>query len=286
MNSIDANKRSLAERVNLEPISPVFQTGLIVVGNVVIFGSVLAGMRLGGFRDKSLPEAFWIAEAIIVGVGAVTAWPEDAARLWFTIAQKNYDPSTRMAALTKARDRLQGYVVYVLTATGLFALAQLVNHTGGIAASPFLPFLTAPALFGPFVAKGGKAVFTIVVVIAGVLVGLTELTGQFPASNPPMEPSAWLVAGVSLILVVGAGCISATRLERERELIDVINELRTTAAALEGGAPRDARLIGVASTLRAILADLEQAPREGFGSGSALDPPNSAHADPERLSED
>jgi hypothetical protein len=238
MSSIAGSGSPLEGRLNVAPITPVFQTGVIVAGNVVITCAVIAGLRWGNFKDSNLPAWFIVPELIAITVGILTAFSEHLESWLIALGRGPYKPSRPMKKWLDRRDNVQRYIVYFLSILVVIALAALVLETGNISASPFVPFLTAPALFGPFVAKGRGPVVGLVGVVALtiIILGVNQETkgvmsckpGQClkaerlhpgaAGANAPDVPATWLYGGVSLILIVVAGGISAARLHREGQL--------------------------------------------------------------------
>lgn len=217
------------------PVNPLFQVQLIVAGNLVIAASVVTGILVGKFANPTIPPGFWVPEVVIVLIGVAIAFTNVPEHISAWAAQTKYTPSKGIVRWEKRRAPALPVLVYVFSGVALFALAALVDDTGGVVASPFVPFLTTPALFGPFVAKRKSAAFFIVVVVAVVVFGLTLqvhtkpttrcLTTECAASalkaehNAPAAPSQWLYSSVTGIVLLVAGAIGALRLGREEKLL-------------------------------------------------------------------
>lgn len=135
----------------------------------------------------------------------------------------------------------------------LLAFIALVWQTGLGIESPYIPLVTIPAVFGPFVARSGDTVKVLVVVVGLALGAITvwapecrgsycEKTERIAATAAPghaqsgtaesttfevPKPHRVVYAAVSWLLIVLAGIISSGRLARERELLEENEELRS-----------------------------------------------------------
>jgi hypothetical protein len=230
-----ASSEGKAAAISLVPVDPLFQVRLIVVGNGVILLSVWLAIEYGKFANRTLPGSFWIPELAIVLVGALVAFTEFGPRVAAWSGRTDYKDSPSMLHWMSVREPALGPLVYVFTAVAVFALAQLVQHTGGVIGSPFLPFLTTPALFGPFVAKDKRTVGLIIMLVVGIVVFLTTkghtttinrcAGSNCKAGSASAEthsafnmPSKWVYSGVTIVVLLVAGGISTSRLAREQEL--------------------------------------------------------------------
>lgn len=235
MNAHSSDGRDGPDGVALTPVDPLFQVQLIVVGNIVILVAALIALEEGHFKDHSIPASFLIPELCIIALGCAAAYTNLGGRLLAWLGRMSYEPSEGMRRWMRSREPLLRVLVFAFTAVAVFALVRLVEHTGGIVSSPFVPFLTTPALFGPFVAKRKEAVMLIVVAVAVVVLVLTakdhtkamarcptpgckQTVADQAADNAPAAPAQWLYSSVTLIVVFAAGGISAARLGRERKL--------------------------------------------------------------------
>jgi len=279
MSSIAGSGSPLEGRLNVAPITPVFQTGVIVAGNVVITLAVIAGLRWGHFKDSNLPAVFIVPELFAIAVGILTAFPEHIESWIIALGRGPYKPSGVMQKWLDKRDNAQRYIVYLLSLLVVIALAALVLETGNISASPFVPFLTAPALFGPFVAKGWGPVVALVgaVALTIIVLGFNQettkgasckpsqcLRAERPHSgaagaNDPDIPATWLYGGVSLILISVAGGISAARLHREGQLE---KELIRLLVSSDGDGNADGAIAPAAMESN-VRSDVEPGPEVG-----------------------
>jgi MFS family permease len=252
-NSLDPSTQPSAPKPTThpkEPITPVFQTGVIVGGNAAITIVAFLGLKYGEFADHSVPWLFWVSEVIVITVGVLTAFPERISDVWATLGLQPDDRqySKPLQHWLLARGKIQPIIVYVLSVLVVVAVIALTVDTGGIVGSPFVPFLTAPALFGPFVAKRASAVGWLVAVVAITLAALGATQPKEMAyvcttraacktapmvtivarrANAPEGSANWLYAGVAITLIVVAGSISRARLRRERTLEERLNALLT-----------------------------------------------------------
>jgi hypothetical protein len=138
----------------------------------VIGTSVVIGILVGKFAKQTIPACFWIPEAFIVFVGGILVFAEFAGPISAWLAQARYTPSQGLTKWQRKRAPALPFLVYVFSGVAVFALASLVEDTGGVVTSLFVSFLTTPALFGPFVAKDKRRAFLIVAIVALVLIEL------------------------------------------------------------------------------------------------------------------
>jgi hypothetical protein len=214
--------------VGVMPVNPLFQVRLIVAGNLVIGASVVVGILVGKFAQATtIPARFWIPEALIVFVGGIVVFADFTGPISAWLAQTRYDtPSPGIVKWQQKRAPALPFLVYVFSGVAVFALASLVEDTGGVVKSPFVPFLTTPALFGPFVAKDKRRAFLIVVIVALVVIGLMLKLHT--------ATSQWLYTCVTVVVLIVAGAIGALRLSREEKLLKWINERSASTSGASG----------------------------------------------------
>lgn len=94
--------------------------------------------------------------------------------------------------------------VFALTGLYIFVLWRLGEETGGVV-SPFAPFLTAPALFAPFVTRNWKTIIGLSLLVT-VAIGFSEKTSTFQLDG------LWPYKGSAAVMVLLAGTLTALRM--------------------------------------------------------------------------
>jgi hypothetical protein len=231
MGTNEPGRPAAATRFTQTPITPVFQTGVIVVGNGVILGAVVWGMKHGFAHARPIPRLFLKLEILVLGVGLLTAFPEHP-RSWLydLVRRTKKDPEGLLGWWLEHRPNIQRYVVYGLSAAVLAALISLVLDTGGVIESPYVPFLTAPALFGPLVARRGRAVLLLVVVVAVAILILGLRVHAVNGVSRSNLPKPWVYWSTAIILIATSGGISAARLDREGLMEEYIRDIELELA--------------------------------------------------------
>lgn len=255
-------RRFRAAARDTEPVDPrekeeraVSQTRILVLAATFLFIMVLVLLSYGYEEPRTVPAAFWVPCLVVVVVGTLAAygevlWKALIVDAWGSLVGKNkqdYRPGRVQSAWLKRRPDLLPGFVYGLTALILFAFTALIWKTGLGIESPWVPLVTAPAVFGPFVARRGGTVVALVVVVTLFLVALTFVVPGEPCDgclaepvpqrpleqlSPPElrrfhqeletwqanrpKPYVYLIVGFAFLML--GGLISAGRMTREREM--------------------------------------------------------------------
>jgi hypothetical protein len=91
-----------------------------------------------------------------------------------------------------------------LTLLNIFVLWRLAEETGGVI-SPFAPFLTAPAVFAPFVTKNWKTIIALSLLVT-LAIGLSDKTDTLSLEG------IWPYKGTAAVMVLLAGVLTALRM--------------------------------------------------------------------------
>lgn len=94
--------------------------------------------------------------------------------------------------------------VIALTVLYVFVLWRLSEETGGVV-SPFAPFLTAPALFAPFVTRNGATILILSIFVT-LAIFVSSKTGTLGID------STWPYKGTAGVMVLLAGVLTALRM--------------------------------------------------------------------------
>lgn len=265
----------------------VFQTEVIVWGNVAIALAVL-GAWLAGYRERpSFPWVFFALELVVIVVGAVSVYAENFARAavdrWKRLGTGD-PPSVGDAARGSWRERrplAQRNVVFVLAGLVMLSLTLLVFQTGLGIESPFVPLAAAPAVFGPFVARERPVVLALALMVSALLAGIWELAPQSPcgweecgaAEREARRPRPIVYLAVTVTLLAITALIAAERLRREQELRDEIRRMR--APDVESGVPERRQAEAVADE-NAEPSDATPADDQTESDSPERGPPNGA----------
>lgn len=250
----------------------VFQTRVLMFAAGLIGIVVWASLKVGYGIELDLPPVFAVLIVVVLALGGVTTFPEHVARGWSELGGRaDYQIGMVVGWWAARRARAQRWIVFLLSGLLLAAFVVLVWQTGLAIESPYIPLVTAPAVFGPFIARNRETVIALVLVVALALGAITELApddacpgqgcapiardastggaagrGEEPTDldAASFEPRPGVYLGVAVTLLVLAGLISARRLQREQELVRENEGLR---AAIEefggstGASPPDDR---------------------------------------------
>jgi hypothetical protein len=163
----------------------------VLVGTAFVLVLVVALLLKTGYEDPpDLPGSFLYTCIGVIFVGGATGFAEQ----WMALAWSLYKganggpPKEWDTALKKFRERFQPYLVYLLTAGNLCAFTSLVWNTGLSIESPFIPLVTAPAVFGPFVARKVATIIALLVIVGIVLCGITWLLPREPCDGCLTRP--------------------------------------------------------------------------------------------------
>lgn len=151
---------------------------------------------------------------------------------------------------------VQHWLVYALTAILVFGFVALVWNTGLAIESPYVGFVTAPAVFGPFVTRRGRMVLALVLLAVAMMAAIawlfpmapcghclktvTDVRGanavkikaelaQWQQHRP--NPAVYFLSGIGVLTL--AGGISAARRRAEGKLVRKVRQLQDENRALQ-----------------------------------------------------
>lgn len=182
-----------------DPADPGDLLLTIATANVVMLGGIVISLAFGYGHSQlnEMPATFWIVFAAVIGIGAI-------ASLSGVIAGKLLRLFLGINVTLNLPKGLLKVVVYILTIATIAVLGYAVDTTGGSASSPFTPFLTAPAVFAPFMARRWESIIFIGAAVI-VAIWVTEGGESFAAANGAVY------SAVSTALIVIAAIMAAAR---------------------------------------------------------------------------
>lgn len=238
-------------------VDPAEQAQIIFVGNVIIGVIVWASLRFGLFYDESREPPRLYTVLLVIAVAVYVFAHADAVAKGFAWAlapllkdkdevdnpaeQEHVAGATALVERFKhMRDRLWGAIVYLTTALTVGALCVLVAATGLGIESPFIPFVTAPAVFGPFIAKTPSRVIALAAATTIVLAMLAWLAPDSvcgvdkcvdDAQAHALEPSPALFVVTTSVTLLAAGYVAGRRLKNETKIRESYRRLRAEVEA-------------------------------------------------------
>jgi hypothetical protein len=180
-------------------LTPSDQLVGIFLVNAVI--SAWVGIAFASWYDAypHLPKWMYAAEAVILvasfALATFDAW-------WPKVA--NVSTGEKVGGSVSLDIRVLKVAVVVLAAAYIFVLWRLSEETGGVV-SPFAPFLTAPALFAPFVTKNWKTIVVLSIVVT-IAIAISHKTSTLELN------SLWPYKGTAAVMVLLAGLLTALRM--------------------------------------------------------------------------
>ncbi|HEX4033602.1 MAG TPA: hypothetical protein VHX66_04080 [Solirubrobacteraceae bacterium] len=256
----------------------LLQTKVLMAAAFVFGVMVFALLKSGYAVTRSPPLGFYLPCGVVFSLGAVTVYGDalwrELRRIWEGVTTSEEpdgdDPvsqrptSVQDGAYAKGlwlrnRPNVQPLLVYLLTAIIVVGFVELVWDTGLAIESPYVAFVTAPAVFGPFVARRGGTVAALVLVAVALLVAMTWLFPMAPChgcanltdlrsmTGNTLEarvlswerhrpsPEVYLVSGLAVLAL--AGTISAQRMRREGKLVRENRDLKRQLLDLGHPAP-------------------------------------------------
>lgn len=189
------------------------------VGNLcmlVLVGLVAAIVPVPANFKSLIPVGFWAPEAtIVVFSGLLSMWQPTnlmGAFKKMVVSWKTNRNNDQLA------DAARGATLFCVYAAQLFALDSLLMATGGPIHSPYVPLALVTVIFTPFLANNPVTVVVVLVVTAAcytfVVVGYGSRKG---------DVSAWVYAGVNLLIVAVAVLPSLGELLRAERLKEVLS---------------------------------------------------------------
>lgn len=189
--------------VDLTPSDQLFS---VFITNLILIAGVWASFEYG-YRGHppSLPLwVYWMEGVIVVGSGALALfdswWPQLRHILTKVPAVR---PSQEIPVVALK------VTLFALTIANVVVLWKLADRTGGVI-SPYTTFLTAPAIFAPFIAIRWR---TIGFLSAAVIAGLWLLIALH--SPEARSPEHWVYAGVASLMIAIAAFVSSVRRQVE-----------------------------------------------------------------------
>lgn len=249
-------RRSRFGRARTKPFSPeekeqqaVFQTQVLVAAAIVLLLTVWPLLKYEYDPPRSLPGALVVPFLVVILVGGLTGFAE----WWMPFAWDVFKgrgspaPAPDVGKWKARRRRFQPKLVYVLTALIVSGLIALVWKTGLAIESPYIPLVTAPAVFGVFVALDWRTAAALIAIVATISVSISvalprepchgcldrpvpsmRLADATPAYLTQFDRQLRLTAanrpGSEAFLIVGlfslalAGLIGIGRLQNDRDL--------------------------------------------------------------------
>jgi hypothetical protein len=182
-----------------DPADPGDLLLTIAAANVVMLGGIVVSLAFGYHESQlnQMPALFWIVFAAVIGIGGI-------ASLSGVIAGKLLRSFLSIDVPLNLPKGILKIAVYILTIATIAVLGYVVNTTGGSASSPFTPFLTAPAVFAPFMARRSES---IIFIGAAVIVAIWITEGGEPFATANGE----VYSAVSTALIVIAAIMAAAR---------------------------------------------------------------------------
>jgi hypothetical protein len=170
----------------------LFQTKVLVAAAFFLGGMVWVLAKNGYAKDRALPREFVYACIFVAVVGVLTAFAE----IWLGFLRDLFlGPESNGHSIPKWVERLKAWrrsyqpqLVYLLTAVLGFGFSALVWKTGLAIESPYIPLVTAPAVFGPFVARTPGTVAALLVIVAGLLIVITLKAPEAPCEGCLSHP--------------------------------------------------------------------------------------------------
>jgi hypothetical protein len=260
----------------------LFQTKVLMAASVVFGVLVLLCLKYGYAVSRKPPKAFYAPCVFVFVVGGLTVYGDvvvrEVAKIWEGFLESDDspddDPGSEVPSETEGnvdtkgfwlrhRPNIQPLLVYVLTAIIVVGFFELVWDTGLAIESPYVAFVTAPAVFGPFVARRGGTVAALVVVAVALLVAMTWSFPAAPCNGCPNHLTdgvrsmtrgnlearvlswerhrpageVYLVSGLAVLALAGA--ISARRVRHEGQLVRENQDLKRQLHAFRQPAPLD-----------------------------------------------
>jgi hypothetical protein len=199
----------------------VFQVGAIAFVNLFVVSGVWA-IDSGLGTNAKMPKWFAIPEILIIVLGGLTCivsfLVQGAEILIDDVVSDDAEVARRLSAepqgfsawWLRKRTPVLKAVVIVLAAAMLFALDRLVHGTGGGIHSPFVPLLTAPAIFGPFLSRTWKGIALSVLLVSGAVAYEIDVA-LFRTDGVGSVYNRWTYGVVALAVIFLAGLISAAQ---------------------------------------------------------------------------
>jgi hypothetical protein len=179
----------------------------IAVVNLILFMTIWAALKEGYEQAPEIPGwVIWLAVGAIAAPGLLAtsdSWLPGLARII-----RGRDPENGQAPVIS--ERFLKPAVFVFTGVTLMVLWQVTDCTDGVA-GPFVPFLTAPAVFSPFVARNPLPIGGLSISVVACIVFL-----QTPPPQSLLTPEDWTFKLVAGMMIAIAAALTIVRLRVER----------------------------------------------------------------------
>jgi len=187
--------------LKLAPSDQLLSIGSV---NFILFVAAFVCLKYG-YHPHGPVLPHWVPAAaaliIVLPAGLCTAdswWP--SLRKIIGFPRKGSGPAVPEVVLKAA--------VFFFSAATILVLWMLVDRTGGVG-GPFVPFLTAPAVFSPFVARNPWPIAGLCI---AVVVAIAILS---PAQAEAFIAADWTYKGVAVMMILIAGALTVIRLSVE-----------------------------------------------------------------------
>lgn len=195
------------------PVSPVLQLLSIIIGNLFVTMFVISALYFGYDPYRLPPAGFVLAQIVIVLVAIAILVIEFGKPVYDALLDPDGSPLElvpRGGVWGAHRRQIYTACIYGLFLLHLYALFDLVDKTGGGIYSPYTVMLSAPALYGPFLANRGITILGILLFNSIAIVFAVEWAGD----DGLEAPKQWVFAVAAIAMIAVACGISAGRLSR------------------------------------------------------------------------
>lgn len=201
-------------RVKLTPSDQLLSIAGV---NLILFGTIFLCLEYGfGSNGPDLPGWLsWGAVLAVLFLGPAAlatsdSWLPGLARLVGGGANHAEGEEPQRDADDGIDDDVLKGAVFVFSAITILVLWEITERTDGLN-SPFVPFLTAPAVFSPFVARKPWPIAGLCLAVVACIVLLTS-----PPTAQLLSPEDWTYKWVAAVMVLVAGALTIVRLVVDR----------------------------------------------------------------------
>lgn len=194
------NRQERPEPLNNRSLTPSDQLLGIFAVNAIIVGWVATAFVAWYDPYPHIPPWMYVTEVAILFLSSALAlidtwWPR--VRKIGLGSDGEPDPVNVNVVVLKV-------AVFALTLAYIFVLWRLAEETGGVI-SPFAPFVTAPAVFAPFVTKNWKTIIALSLLVT-LAIFVSDKTETLSLR------SLWPYKGTAAVMVLLAGVLTALRM--------------------------------------------------------------------------
>lgn len=179
----------------------------IAVVNAIIFTAAWITLQNGydGEPPKLPTWVILVALGTIVFPGLLATSDSWLPKLWNIIVGDSENGSSPTIS-----ENVMKPAVFIFSGLTLLVLWQLTDRTDGVA-GPFVPFLTAPAVFSPFVARNPLPIGLLSVAVLMCIAFL-----QTPTPQRLLTPEQWTFKLAAGIMIAIAAALTIVRLVIEK----------------------------------------------------------------------